>query len=107
MSAPSNPPPVNNATRASAYFGFLLFLGGAAMIAFVFSYANGLLSAPPPAVPKIGPGEQAATQAGLQLGNSLVYLLQQLLILLVMCVAGSVLASKGIQMLFAAWNTKS
>lgn len=86
--------------------GFLLFLGGAAMIAYVFSYANSLLAAPPPPVPQIGTGDNAATQAGLQLGTSLVNLLGKLLILLAMCVFGSVFASKGIQMLFAAWNTK-
>jgi hypothetical protein len=77
------------------------------MIAFVFAYANTLLGAPPPPVPQIGTGENAATQAGLQLGTSLVDLLKRLLILLVMCVAGSVLASQGIKILFAAWNTKA
>jgi hypothetical protein len=106
MSAPANPPPTNKAPRASAYVGFLLFLGGAAMIAFVFSYANGLLSAPAPPVPQIGTGENAVSAAGLELGSSVVNLLQKLLILLVMCVAGSVLASQGVKILFAAWNTR-
>jgi hypothetical protein len=78
-----------------------------AMIAFVFTYANTLLSAPPPPVPQVGTGDNAAAAAGMQLGAPLVSLLQKLLILLVMCVAGSVFASKGIQMLFAAWNTKA
>ncbi len=76
------------------------------MIGYVFLSANTLLSAPPPPVPQIGTGENAATQAGLELGNSLAYLLRQLLILLLMCAVGSVMASQGIKMLFAAWNTR-
>ncbi|MBC8134809.1 MAG: hypothetical protein H8F28_02855 [Fibrella sp.] len=107
MSAPSNPPPANNAPRASAYAGFFLFLVGMAMIAFVFSYANTLLSAAPPAVPQLGTGENAATEAGLKLGTSVIGLLQKLLILLVMSIVGSLFASRGIHLLFTAWNTKS
>lgn len=106
MSAPSNPPPTHTAPRASAYLGFVLFLVGMAMIAFVFMYANTLLSAPAPAVPQVGTGPNAVSAAGLQLGTSMANLLMKLLILLVMCIAGSIFGSQGIKILFAAWNTK-
>ena len=77
------------------------------MVGYVFWQANALLSAPPPPVPQMmGTDPDRATNAGLVLGASLAALLQKLLILLVMCVVGSVFGSQGIRMLFAAWNTK-
>ncbi len=106
MSAPHTPAK-NIAPRLSAYVGFVLFLVGMAMIAVVFGYANTLLSAPPPPVPTVGTGPNAATVAGLTLGTSVVALLQKLLVLLVMCVVGSVFASQGVRILFAAWNARA
>ena len=106
MTAPASPLS-NTPVRLSAYIGFALFLAGMAMIYYVFARANTLLTAPPPPVPQVvGVDPNGATNAGLALGASVTALIKQLLILLVMCVAGSVFASQGIRMLFAAWNTK-
>ena len=108
MSAPASPPtPPNAAPRAAAYVGFLLFLVGMGMVVYVFLQANALLAAPPPAVPTVAAGDpDAATKAGLALGADITGFLQRLLVLLVMCIVGSVFASQGVGMLFAAWNTK-
>lgn len=96
----------NAAGRASAYLGFVLFLIGMAMVAYVFMEANRMLGTTSTPVPTISGtnNPNAATDAALQLGGSAMDLAKKLLILLVMCIVGSVFASKGIQLLFAAWN---
>ena len=67
-----------------------------------------LLGAPAPTVPKVvATDPSSATNAGLALGKDMVALLKQLLILLVMCIVGGVVASIGIKKLFAAWNSKN
>ena len=77
------------------------------MVAYVFGQANGLLNAPVPTVPHVvGTDPDAATNAGLALGADVTAFVKRLLVLLVMCVIGSVFASQGIKMLFAAWNAK-
>ncbi|MBC8141812.1 MAG: hypothetical protein H7Y38_10280 [Armatimonadetes bacterium] len=113
MSVPAmSPPQVNNsvnssAPRASAYLGFFLFLVGMGMVAYVFWRANALLAAPPPTVPQVtGTDPNGATNAGLALGADIKDFLKQLLVLLLMCVVGSVFGSQGINILFAAWNAK-
>lgn len=76
------------------------------MLLFVFFAAKSLFDAPPPPVPTpppaTGTGDAAAPSALADLGVAFGHLLQRILLLLLMCVAGSVIASKGIQLFFAA-----
>jgi hypothetical protein len=88
--------------------GILVFLAGVALIAYVFWSANTLFHQPPPTVPAVAAAKAAsgnaaaAPSATVEIGRSLVDYLKQLLTLLVMCIAGSVIASKGVQMYFSA-----
>ena len=87
--------------------GLLVFLAGVGLLVFVFLTANTLFNAPAPPAPAPAPvatGEQGgnAASAGVEIGRSFSQLLQKILLLLLMCVAGSVIASKGIQLYFAA-----
>jgi hypothetical protein len=100
---------------APAVLGVVVFLIGVALLGYVFVAANGLFNAPPPQVPSAPPPATAAAAgaagtaspagtAALAIGQQFSALVQKLLVLLVMCVAGSVVASKGVQMAFAARN---
>ncbi|MES2462648.1 MAG: hypothetical protein V4671_18855 [Armatimonadota bacterium] len=88
--------------------GILVFLAGVALIAYVFWSANSLFHQPPPTVPVAATAKaasasaSAAPSAALEIGRSLADYLKQLLTLLVMCIAGSLIASKGVQMYFSA-----
>lgn len=99
MAAPSALPGV---------FGLLIFLVGVALVGYVFLAANGILREPPPAVPTPTPAPSgspapAATGAAVSaIGASFADLVRRLLVLLVMCLAGSVVASLGIKLFFSA-----
>ncbi|MBC8104616.1 MAG: hypothetical protein H7Z41_18730 [Cytophagales bacterium] len=88
--------------------GILVFLAGIALLGYVFWSSNLLFSQPPPQVPvasaaKAASGSAAAApSAALEIGRSLADYLKQLLALLVKCIAGSLIASKGVQMYFSA-----
>lgn len=84
--------------------GLLVFLFGVALLVFVFIAANSLFNAPAPVVPPPPPPGATATgpSAAAEIGKSFSQLFRQILLLLLMCVAGSVIASKGIQLYFAA-----
>jgi|GEM_PF-7052012 hypothetical protein len=93
--------------------GIVIFLVGVALVGYVFSSANALLSGtPPPTVPTPAPsaspaaGEaaNAASSAALDIGRSMADLVKRLLVLLVMCFAGSVVASLGIRLFFSSRN---
>jgi hypothetical protein len=86
--------------------GIVVFLVGVALLGFVFVTANRLFDAPPPAVPPMPPpgAPPGAPSPALEIGKSFSQLLRQILLLLLMSVAGSVIASKGIQLFFAARN---
>lgn len=88
--------------------GLIVFCVGILLIGYVFSSANGLLSAPPPTLPKptsiASPTAGAATTAALELGRSLTDTVQKLLVLLAMCIVGAILASLGISLYFRAQN---
>jgi len=92
-------------TTAARLIGLLIFLAGVGMLLFVFFTAKTLFDAPPPPVPTPAPtgtAGAAAPSALADLGVAFGRLLQRILILLLMCVAASVIASKGIQLFFAA-----
>ncbi len=113
VAAQANTPPA--AARWGVALGILVFLVGVALVGYVFAEANRLFHTPPPSVPAALPAptpsgagadaaasSNAASGAALEIGRSLTQFLQQLLVLLVMCVAGSVIASKGVQLMFAS-----
>jgi hypothetical protein len=98
-------PPADNVT--ARILGILVFLGGVALIAYVFWSANTLFHQPPPSVPtaaasKAATSSAVAPSAAVEIGRSMVDYLKQLLTLLVMSIAGSLIASKGAQMYFSA-----
>jgi hypothetical protein len=97
----------DDATRISgAVLGIVVFLGGIALLAYVFITARDLFNQAPPPVPAPpaagtapDPNAPAATTA---LGQSLMDFGKRLLLLLLMCFAGSVIASRGIELFFKA-----
>jgi len=84
--------------------GLLVFLAGVGLLVWVFVMANRLFHAPAPPLPA-APSPNAANPGPspfLAIGAGFSDLLRRLLLLLLMSVAGSVIASKGIQLYFAA-----
>jgi hypothetical protein len=96
-----------DATRISgAVLGILVFLGGIALLGYVFMTAQHLFTEAPPPVPTPpatgsapDPNAPSATTA---IGQSLMDFGKRLLLLLLMCIAGSVIASRGIELFFKA-----
>ena len=84
--------------------GLLVFLAGVGLLAWVFVMANRLFHAPAPPLPAVPPPNTAnpGPSPFLAIGAGFSDLLQRLLLLLLMSVAGSVIASKGVQLYFAA-----
>lgn len=105
---------------SGAVLGIIIFLIGVALIGYVFVAANRLFNEPPPqlstaAVPspavaareavdaaEKGAPASAPSDAVMQMGSTLTQFVKQVLVLIVMCIAGSVIASKGIQLFFAS-----
>lgn len=93
---------------AARLLGIAVFLGGVALLVYVFKSADLLFHQAPPTVPPAAAlqasagSSAAAPSAALQIGQSLTDYLKKLLTLLLMCVAGSLIASKGIQLFFSA-----
>ena len=88
--------------------GILVFLAGVALIVYVFWSADLLFHQAPPSVPvtaaaKAASGNaSAAPSAAIEIGRSMVDYLKRLLTLLIMCIAGSVIASRGVHLYFSA-----
>lgn len=87
-----------------AVVGMFVFLGGVALLAYVFYSAAQLFSTAPPEVPPTPPPgtdpKDTTGSAITTLSTSLVDYIKRLLTLLLMCVAGSVIASRGADMFF-------
>jgi hypothetical protein len=101
--------PSHQHDRLGRLIGLAVFFAGVGLLAWVFVRANDLFNAPPPAVPNppappppAGAGASAAPSPFVPIAASFATLLRQLLLLLLMSVAGSLMASKGVQMFFAA-----
>lgn len=104
MSVQHHSPPAPTAARL---LGLLVFVAGVGLLFFVFLAAKSLFDAPPPAIPTPSPAaatgtNSAAPSAVAEIGVAFSQLLRRILLLLLMCIAGSVIASKGIQLFFAA-----
>jgi len=84
--------------------GLLVFLVGVGVLVWVFVMANRLFNLPAPPLPAAPPPNAAnpGPSPFIAIGASFGDLLRRLLLLLLMSVAGSVIASKGIQLYFAA-----
>ena len=99
--------PSHQHDRLGRLIGLVVFFAGVGLLAWVFVRANDLFNAPPPAVPNPpapAPASGASTTPSpfVPIAASFATLLRQLLLLLLMSVAGSLMASKGVQMFFAA-----
>jgi hypothetical protein len=92
-----------------AALGILVFLGGIVILVFVFLTAHTLFETPLPPLPTVPPSGSAAAadtsntaSAATVIGQSLLDFAKRLLLLLLMCIAGSVIASRGIELFFKA-----
>ena len=122
MSTASSPP-ASSARKGGLVLGLIVFLVGVALVGYVFYTARVLFDAPPPTIPlpppapvvdpnaAAGAASSAASAASASsnapaatavVGQALIGFLQHLLVLFVMCVAGSVIASRGIELFFKA-----
>ncbi len=75
--------------------GMLVFLGGIAMVAFAFSIALTTFSASPETTLNLGTSETINLNRTLA---AVLVLIAKILLLLVMSITGSVIASRGIRM---------
>jgi hypothetical protein len=93
-----------------AALGILVFLAGIALLGYVFLTAHALFETPPPPLPAPPPPSTPGTaadatntaSAATAISQSLVDFVKRLLLLLLMCIAGSVIASRGIELFFKA-----
>lgn len=85
--------------------GLVVFLGGIGLLAFIFSAAYGWFTEPSAGL-QTAPVTGSSVPATTQLGTSLIRLLVRIGLLLVMTIIGSLLASRGAQLYFAAINTR-
>ncbi len=91
-----------------------MFLIGIALLGYVFYTARVLFDTPPPTIPIPPPAPltesgavastttSAAPAATAVVGQALIGFFQRLFVLLLMCIAGSVIASRGIELFFKA-----
>jgi hypothetical protein len=105
--------PPDQTTRISgAVVGIIVFLAGIALIGSVFLLARALFDSPPPVIPASafaapvaspsGSSALVAPSATAAISENLVHFVEKLVILLVMCIVGSLIASKGIDLFFKA-----
>lgn len=81
--------------------GLVVFLGGIAVLAFVFMTAYHLFHSPLGAIKTAAPGS-SVTPAAQQIGQSALSLLVRIALLIVMTIVGSLIAGRGVQMYFAS-----
>lgn len=79
--------------------GFLVFLGGVALMLLVFRMAYGMFNTPPREALGLRDGQAIEVQ---NVGPNLVWVVVRILLLLVMGIAGSLVANRGISMYTAS-----
>lgn len=106
----------NAVRRSGAALGIVIFLIGVALIGYVFVTARDLFNEVPPTLPiasaspapTASPAPSGAAPTGdtaaaaTAIGNIAVGFVRQVGILLLMCIAGSVIASRGVELFFKA-----
>ena len=85
--------------------GIVVFVGGIALMAFVFVTAYSWFTTPSAGL-QTAPLKGSSVPATAQLGQSAVRLLVKIGLLLIMTAVGSLLAGRGVQLYFAATNAK-
>jgi len=83
--------------------GILVFLLGTAILVLVAVIAYQLFTSSAPAL-QVKPG--TTTGAAAQLGNSAIWMLYRILLLVVLCIAGSLLAARGLHLYFVATGSQ-
>ena len=109
---PTRNPRHTLARTGGVLLGIIVFLLGIGLIGDVFVTAHTMFLAPPPVIPTTVAATPAATAnatdaaasaapaATAVIGATLIQFLQKLLVLFLMCIAGSLIASKGIDLFF-------
>ena len=82
--------------------GIVVFLGGIALLVFVFVLAYGFFTSAGNGLAPVHSSGGAVQPAATQLGREAVRLFVQIGLLIVMTIIGSLLAGRGIQLYFAA-----
>lgn len=98
-------PPTPHRETAPRLIGIVVFAVGLAALAYVFLSANALYHEPPTPLPTPRPSGSPApdmSQAATAIGQGLADYAKRLLALLLMCVAGSLVASLGLRWFFGA-----
>ena len=83
--------------------GIFVFLCGVGLLVFVFSMTYSFFHAPLSQLPT-APARGSTETASSQLGRSALALLARIGMLVVMTIIGSVMASRGVQLYFAAMH---
>lgn len=84
---------------AGRVFGIIIFVAGTAILVLVAVTAYQLFTASTPAL-QVKPGAPAGAAA--ELGRSALGMLYRIALLIVLCVAGSLLAARGLHLYFVA-----
>lgn len=79
--------------------GVLVFLGGVAMLVATFRLAYGMFTVPPAQAMGTAVGKPADL---VKSGESFIGLLQRVVLLLVMCWVGSIIANRGVKLYHAS-----
>lgn len=82
--------------------GIIVFLGGIAVLAFVFMTAYHFFQSPLGEIKPPVQGTSATSPATDQLGRSALSVLIRIALLIVMTIVGSLIAGRGVQMYFAS-----
>lgn len=85
--------------------GILVFLGGVGLLAFAFVTAYDWFTDPSAGL-QVVPGPGSSEPATTSIGTSALRLFIRLALLLIMTIIGSLIASRGVQIYFAASNQK-
>ncbi len=97
-------PQTHRSDLSARVLAFAVFLLGIGLLCLVFGQAWALFHAPVPQLPlPVAPG--AAPPPAANIGLALADFARKLLLLVLMTVAGSLVASKGIQLYFSAQSS--
>ncbi len=96
---------MKKADLAGRIIGMAVFMGGVGLLAFVFLTAYHWFTTPSAAI-ATSPNPTTSASTVSQLGKSVVVMLEKIALLVVMTIAASLVASRGVQLYFASANVK-